>query len=152
VLLAVSLADCVPVFLADPMRGVVALLHAGWRGAAAGILEVGLSVLGDRFGSRAEDLALHLGPSICGECYEVGPEVFDALGAPIPDCPDRLDLRAILARRAVSAGIRTDEITFSGACTRCGDSSFFSHRAGDEERHLGLIGIRPSDVPPGLPR
>ncbi len=80
VLMAVTTADCVPVSVVDPKRRAAALLHAGWRGAAAGILERGVAVLAERAASRAADLHVHLGPSICGRCYEVGPEVFEALG------------------------------------------------------------------------
>ena len=55
-LLAVTTADCVPVFVLDPDVPAVAVLHAGWRGAAAGVLEQGLSLLGNRTGSRTRDL------------------------------------------------------------------------------------------------
>src|SRR5690606_18360795 len=91
-LLAVSVADCVPVSLVDPERRAVALLHAGWRGAAAGILERGLEVLAERLLARPEDLHVHLGPAICGGCYEVGPEVHRALGLPEPPAPAPVDL------------------------------------------------------------
>ncbi|HKJ03286.1 MAG TPA: laccase domain-containing protein, partial [Longimicrobiales bacterium] len=71
VLLAVTAADCVPVFLVDPVGRAVAVLHAGWRGVAGGILEAGVAVLGDRCGSGSGDLHVHLGPAICGSCYKV---------------------------------------------------------------------------------
>jgi hypothetical protein len=70
--LAVTIADCTPVFIAHP-RGVIAALHAGWRGTAAGILSVGLDAMAD-LGCPADECRVHLGPSICGACYEVGPE------------------------------------------------------------------------------
>ena len=79
VLLTVTIADCVPVYLADPVGRRVALLHAGWRGLAAGILEAGVGLLSSR-GSSAADILMHCGVSICGNCYEVGSEVFAALG------------------------------------------------------------------------
>lgn len=141
ILLAVTVADCVPVFVADPRRRAVALLHAGWRGTAAGVLEAGLSVLAERAGSRAEDLHVHLGPSICGSCYEVGPEVFEALGLESPPEPSPVDLRAVLARRASAAGVPEEQITVSAHCTRCGEG-FFSHRGGDRGRQAGFLGIR----------
>lgn len=143
VLLAVTLADCVPVFLVDPGRRAVAVLHAGWRGAAAGILERGVAVLGERAGSGPGDLHLHLGPSICGRCYEVGPEVFEALSLEVPAAPRPLDLRAALFRRAVVAGVPRDRVTASTLCTRCGEGDFFSHRGGDAGRQVGYLGIRP---------
>jgi polyphenol oxidase len=138
ILLTVSVADCVPVSLVDPDRRRVALLHAGWRGAASGILAAGLA----RLGSSAARLRVHLGPAICGQCYEVGPEVHQALGLPPPPSPAPVDVRAALARQAVAAGIAPDHVTVSGHCTRCGPG-FYSHRAGSAERQLGLLGIRP---------
>lgn len=142
VLLAVTLADCVPVFLADPEVPAVALLHAGWRGVAAGILRRGVETLRDRLGSAPERLLLHLGPAICGECYEVGPEVHRALELPDPGRPTPVDLRSVLAERVRGLGIPDDAVTVSGHCTRCGDSPFFSHRAGDVERQVAVAGIR----------
>jgi YfiH family protein len=143
-LLAVTTADCVPVFLVDPERRAVALLHAGWKGAAGGILERGLEVLEERFGSRPADLAVHLGPAICGLCYEVGPEVFMELGLDSPPAPSPVDLRALLARRALERGVRATTLSVSTHCTRCGGSGlFFSHRGGDRARQVGFLGLRP---------
>ena len=143
-LLTVTLADCVPVFVADPTRSAVALLHAGWRGTAAGVLESGFSAMAEAFGSRAADLSVHLGPSICGQCYEVGPEVFSAVGQPAPPSAAPLDLRAVLVGRAVSAGVGDDRVSASRECTRCGAGRrYFSHRRGDRGRHLAYLGILP---------
>jgi hypothetical protein len=140
VLLAVTVADCVPVFLVDAAARRVALVHAGWRGTAAGVLERGLSRLGTSGGAHA--VHVHLGPAICGECYEVGPEVFEALGAPRPTRPTPLDLRGELARRAVACGVDLGRVTVSEHCTRCTGSALFSHRAGDLGRQVGYLGIR----------
>ena len=142
VLLAVAVADCVPVSVVDPARREVALLHAGWRGAAAGVLERGLAVFRSR-GTSLDGLHLHLGPSICGACYEVGGEVFAALGLPVPERPEPIDLRAVLADRAVEAGIAAERVTVSAHCTLCGDGSFYSHRGGDVGRQVGFLGVRP---------
>jgi len=143
VLLGVTVADCVPVFLVDPGERVVGLLHAGWRGAAAGILERGFELLGDEFGSLPEDIHLHLGPAICGKCYEVGSEVHLALGLPEPGEPSPVDLRGHLASRAIAAGVGEGRITESAWCTLCEGSPFFSHRRGDSGRQVGFLGIRP---------
>lgn len=142
VLLTVSVADCVPVFLVDPRRRVVAALHAGWRGVAAGMLEAGTRALASGAGSRPEDLWAHLGPAICGQCYEVGPEVHEALGLPRPSGPTPVDLRGELVRRAAALGVPPDAITVSEHCTRCTGSPLFSHRGGDSQRQMGFIGIR----------
>lgn len=144
VLLTVSVADCVPIFLVDPDRRAVALLHGGWRGIAAGVLEEGVAALRELAGSPADALELHLGPAICGDCYEVGPEVFQALGLEPPPRPAPVDLRAVLVHRALQLGIAAGRITVSAFCTRCGGSPFFSHRAGCGERQVGVLGIRPN--------
>lgn len=139
VLLTVALADCVPIFLLDPGSRAVGLLHGGWRGVAAGILEWGIQTMWDRLGVAADDLELHLGPSISGPRYEVGPEVFSALGMETPSGPAHLDLRAHLAGRARVAGVRPERIGVSAVCVH-DDPRFFSHRAGDDGRHLAVIG------------
>ena len=141
ILLTVSVADCVPVFLVDPSRRAVALLHAGWRGAAAGILERGLEALGGD--AVVREVQMHLGPAICGSCYEVGGEVFEALGYGRPPSPESIDLRAALAHRAVAAGIDPVRITVSEHCTRCGEGGFFSHRGGDSGRQVAFLGVTP---------
>ncbi len=142
VLLAVTVADCVPVWLVHPRRRAVALLHAGWRGIAAGVLESGLAALRTRFGISAGELHLHLGPAICGRCYEVGPEVHDALGLPRPERPTPVDLRTLLRERAISAGVQEAHTTASAHCTRCGELDLFSHRRGRYERQVAFAGIR----------
>lgn len=144
-LLTVSVADCVPVFVAHEEAGAVALLHAGWRGAAAGVLEAGIAALAAGAGADASGARVHLGPAICGECYEVGPEVHEALGLSVPDRPAPVDLRAELAARAVRLGVPSEGITISAWCTRCGDPPFFSHRGGERERQVGILGIRTPD-------
>jgi YfiH family protein len=142
VLLAVAVADCVPVFVVAPELRAVAMLHAGWRGAAAGVLERGLAVLLDEVGAARSELQVHLGPAICSDCYEVGPEVFDALAQPVPAAPTPIDLRRILAERAVAGGVPREEVTISTHCTRCTGSELFSHRGGDGARQVGYVGIR----------
>jgi YfiH family protein len=142
--MAVSVADCVPIFLVDARARVLALLHAGWRGIAAGILELGLQqILTHGAGSLAE-VYCHLGPAICGQCYEVGPEVHRALGLDSPSRPAPVDLRDLLVRRAVTLGLLPGHMSISEFCTRCHADLFFSHRAGHDGRQMGLLGIRSS--------
>lgn len=142
VLMAVTVADCVPVFMVDPSKRSVAMIHAGWRSAAKGILEEGVGILRNRFAGRLEDFHLHLGPSICGECYQVGPEVHEAFGLPRPTAPTPIDLRGILAQRGAAVGIPLRQISRSAFCTRCLNDRFYSHRCGDPERQVGFLGIR----------
>jgi YfiH family protein len=141
VLLTVAVADCVPVTLLDPATRSVTILHAGWRGTAAGIVEAGLAALRQRLDVGADSLVAHLGPAICGECYEVGVEVYRALGLAAPDGPRPLDLRRVVAQRLQTGGIDGGQISVSTWCTRCRDSPFFSHRGGDGHRQVAFVGV-----------
>jgi YfiH family protein len=138
-LLAVSVADCVPIHVVAPDVRAVALLHGGWRGVAAGILENGIAALTHTFGADAAALRVHCGPAICGDCYEVGSEVPAALGL---DTATHVDLRAVVAQRAADAGVAAASISISTHCTRCGDGTFFSHRGGCAERQIAVLGMR----------
>jgi YfiH family protein len=116
-------ADCLPVALATPKA--IAMLHAGWKGLADGVLGAGVEAL------RALDPggAIHaaIGPAAGGCCYEVGDEV----AARFPDAPRRadrtIDLKAIAARRLAAAGVA--QVHDVGRCTMCEPGAFFSHRA-----------------------
>lgn len=137
-LLTVAVADCVPALLYAPGAGVLALLHAGWRGIAAGILPAALERLSEA-GVRATDLLAWWGPAIGPCCYPVEEEVVEALGeaaaGPDPDGwirrgPDgaRVDLRQVLTRQAEARGVPGSAITASERCTSCAPDLFFSHR------------------------
>jgi polyphenol oxidase len=145
--LCVGIADCVPVFIAHP-SGVVALLHSGWRGTAARITTEAIAALA-RYGLAPDELAIHLGPAICGRCYEVSADVGAALTGHTAGGPVRVDLRALIAGHARAAGVT--RITTSPWCTRCHNDRFFSHRAGDVGRQLGVLvagtGTRRVDSP-----
>jgi hypothetical protein len=135
--LAVTVADCTPVFIVHP-AGAVAALHAGWRGTAAGILDVGLDAMAE-LGFPVSECLVHLGPSICGNCYEVGPEVFEAMTGVRPVSKGLLDVRAVLADQAARRGVA--ELTVSPLCTRCHQERLFTHRGGDAGRQLGIIAL-----------
>jgi YfiH family protein len=143
-LLSVSVADCVPVFLVDPTHRAVAAVHAGWRGVAGDGLERALARMGEAFRTRPADVWVHFGPAICGECYEVGPEVHRAVhpARPAPSAPAPIDLRAALLERAAVAGVPSGHGSVSAHCTRCGPGAFFSHRAGSPARQMGVLGVR----------
>jgi YfiH family protein len=132
--MAVTVADCVPVFLAHP-SGALAVLHSGWRGTAARITEVAVQLF-ESLGLRPQDLRLHCGPAICGRCYEVSPEVAAQLTGRDPGAPSLVDLRTIIADHARARGVRA--ISISPLCTRCDNDRFFSHRAGDPGRQIGV--------------
>lgn len=137
ILLTVSVADCVPIFLVDPTLQRVGLLHGGWRGTAAGIVEAGIEAMG----SDPSRLLAHLGPAICGRCYEVGPEVHEGLGLEVPGSPSPVDLRAVQARRLVAGGVPAERVSVSRWCVKH-DDGFYSHRGGHGGRQLGVLGVR----------
>jgi hypothetical protein len=141
-LLLVTVADCVPIYLVAPSRRVVALLHSGWRGTARGILAEGVATLQREAGVEPGELVMHLGVAICGPCYEVGAEVVRGVGRePEGDGPWHVDLREILAAQATALGVA--EVTTSGICPSCRGEEFFSHRGsgGADGRMVAYLGL-----------
>jgi hypothetical protein len=142
--LAVLAADCVPVLLADPRRGLVAAVHAGRRGLAGGVLEVAVGTMLD-LGAKREDLVAAVGPSIGPCCYEVGDDVAAEVTAVLPvtrattragrtalDLPG--GVRHVLAREGVRRA------TAVGGCTAHQPGTFFSHRRdGVTGRQAGIV-------------
>lgn len=78
VMLCIWTADCLPLFLYDPKKGVAAIAHCGWRGICNGIVPNTVSVMTKRFGASPEHIIAAFGPGICRECYEVGEELIEA--------------------------------------------------------------------------
>jgi YfiH family protein len=141
VLLTVTVADCIPVYLVVPGRGV-ALLHAGWRGTAGGILERGAMTLATAARVDLADMIMHCGIGICGECYEVGSEVMAGCGLPVDGAgPWQVDLRGVLAEQAGTLGIRA--VTRSARCSAHERPIFYSHRAsrGADGRMVAYLGM-----------
>jgi YfiH family protein len=141
VLLTVTVADCVPVYLAVPGQGV-ALLHAGWRGTAAGILGRGVERLLAMTGASGADVVMHCGIAICGQCYEVGSEVMAGCGLPADGPgPWHLDLRDTLAGQAARLGV--GRVTVSSLCSAHDRPTFYSHRAsrGADGRMVAYLGM-----------
>lgn len=127
-LVIVTVADCVPVYLFEPDTGSIGLLHVGWRGAAAGILRLGIERITGGEARRVAGLRVCFGPAICGDCYEVGPEVKRALGLD-PVAGSGLDLRGFLRQKAAELGVSMDGMRMSSVCTRCDCDRLHSHRA-----------------------
>lgn len=141
VLMTVTVADCTPVYLLDPIQGAMALLHAGWRGASSRILERGVRLLTGRTGANVEELLMHCGVGICGSCYEVGSEVFEAFGLPVPTGgKGPLDVREQLVRQGQELGI--GQITTSDWCSGHHGDLFHSHRRsrGTDGRMIAYLG------------
>lgn len=141
-LLTVTVADCIPIYLVDPVRRAIGLLHSGWRGTAAGILGRGVEQLVDAAGSSVSDIIMHAGVGICGDCYEVGSEVMAGCGlrAEGPG-PWQMDLREVLVKQAERLGLRN--ISTSAWCSGHDRERFYSHRAsgGSDGRMVAYLGI-----------
>jgi YfiH family protein len=114
-------ADCLPIAIVrcDPARPAVAVVHAGWRGLAAGVVAATVAALGE--GPKAAAVGPAIGPC----CYEVGPEV-SARFDPDLTRDGILDLWSAGARALAAAGV--DWVDRFDLCTRCNPDSFFSHR------------------------
>lgn len=163
VLVGIRTADCVPILLADPSTGVVAAIHAGWRGTAEGIAAGAVRSLMAEWQIDPRNLRAAIGPSIGSCCYEVGPEVAQRFGIRVSQAV-HLDLPAINEMQLRATGV--SNIWKSGACTFCamtgGAASegyrFHSFRREREaagrmvsfigwQKHIG----RTSQGPPGNP-
>src|SRR2546428_248536 len=137
VLLTVTVADCIPVYLTVPQQGAIALVHAGLRGTADGILEQCVELLKWRGFAKASDIVMHCGVGICGKCYEVGSEVAVRLslyGTAL------LDLRTILTDQEQTPGL--DQSTAPPPCSAGARARYFSHRAsrGRDGRMVAYLG------------
>lgn len=151
--IGVRVADCVPILLAGlaQNRPWVAALHAGWRGAVAGILRKGVALFEEQ-GGRPGDLVWALGPGI-GKChFQVGPEVVEAarqdsawketLAESEPSGKYHLDLHGFLRAQASDLGLSAEKEGSVPRCTLCERELLFSFRGGDlEGRQWGWIAI-----------
>lgn len=126
VLLTVTLADCIPIYFLHPASGTLGLVHAGWRGTAAGVLEAGVARLCALTDGSPRELVIHCGVGICGVCYQVGSEVIAAIRRVRVRGPRRLDLRGELAGRALRLGVQ--RVTVSAWCTAHDHDRFHSYR------------------------
>lgn len=140
-------ADCYPLLIFDPRRPAVAVAHLGWRGALAGVAGETLRAMATTYGTRPTDVTVLIGPGICKACYEVGPEVFEAIarrfGRPDVYLEARngralLDLAALAELQFQDAGVDAQRIERTGWCTR-EDDRWFSHRGQRPGRFLTAI-------------
>lgn len=136
VALAVTGADCAPVFLAHPPTGAVAIVHSGWRGTEAKVVLEAVRLLG-RVGVAPDELHVHVGPAICGRCYEVSADVRSRLTGEPCTRSGNVDIRSLIAADVRDAGVA--HVSVSPSCTRCDADRFFSHRGGDAGRQISVI-------------
>ncbi|MDP4096924.1 peptidoglycan editing factor PgeF [Paenibacillus sp. P96] len=152
ILLTSFYADCVPLFFIDPVRRVVGLAHAGWKGTVSEIAVHMVETMVEEYGSKREDLRAAIGPSIGLCCYEVDEVVMDRIMALEADIPGNevwegnvytelgegkwmLDLKQCNRQIMMKAGILPTHIECTTLCTSCNNDLFFSHR-----KEKGLTG------------
>ena len=151
IMIAVCVADCVPILLHDPVKGVVAALHAGWQGTAGNIAGKGVEAMVNMFGCNQKDILAAIGPSIAACCYEVDAPIRDAFkkGGAAFELFAReqgegkwlLDLAAANRRLLADAGLASGQIESEELCVCCSQGLFFSYRrdGGDTGRQVGFI-------------
>ncbi|NOQ84684.1 MAG: peptidoglycan editing factor PgeF [Myxococcales bacterium] len=143
--IAARTADCVPVLIGHPSSGDVGAIHAGWRGAVAGIVSRAIQALGH----DAAGLVVAIGPHIRVEAFEIGEEVAREMeraskGRAVVQRARAMphgDLAALIRLQLRDAGVAEDAIDDVGACTHADAAHFFSHRRehGSTGRHLSAI-------------
>ena len=129
-------ADCLPIAIASPCA--VAMVHAGWKGLAGGVVEEGVAAVLELGGEPAGVVAA-IGPGACGRCYEVGDEVREAFGIAPVGGPQPIDLKAIAREKLEAAGVTVHDVEL---CTIHDDPAlFFSHRRdhGRTGRQAGAV-------------
>jgi len=153
VLVAVEAADCVPILLLDPSRGVYAAVHAGWRGTLGGIVTKTVKVMQDRFGSHLRSIRAAIGPSIGVCCYEVNGTVLAPLKRGfsywaevvenVKGTKAHLDLRGLNRRQLEETGISPGRIETVNLCTACHPDLFHSYRRDGARagRMMSVIGL-----------
>jgi YfiH family protein len=149
--MGVRTADCLPLLIADRIRGTAAVVHCGWRSLALGLAGKVVSVMSGLMGSSEEDLLAAIGPSIGPCCYEVGEEVREAFPAEQREeglFEKRgqslyLDLASGVKTQLLGEGMAPETVEEIAACTSCNPDLFWSWRARkDEERMVSFITVR----------
>lgn len=142
-------ADCVPVFLFEPVKRVIALVHSGWRSTLKDISKEAVIKMKEEFDCRTEDIEAAIGPSIGQCCFEVGEEVyaefintFNWCEAYCKKVKDKwfIDLQSIIKTSLLMQGLEENKILNAGICTKCNNDIFFSHR-GDNGKTGTLTAI-----------
>lgn len=143
VVLCTQHADCVPLFLVDPVRRVIGLSHSGWRGTANRMAAVTVERMNRDYGCRPDDLLAGIGPSIGPCCFEVGEDVA-AVFEQMPETDETcfghrgekatVNLWEINRRLLCEAGVAASNITVTDLCTACHPDVFWSHRVQGKNR------------------
>jgi len=147
---SVRVADCLPILLADPESGIVAAVHAGWRGTAAGVAKHAIQAMLEH-GAKAQNMLAALGPCIGPCCFEIGSDTAKALSMSAADASDFItrtsgmhaDLLEINRFQLLEAGLDQSRIESNKACTACEPERFFSFRRDGKRtgRQLAVVAI-----------
>lgn len=151
--ICVQTADCVPVLLFDPVKKVVAAVHAGWKGTISKIAGKTVAKMTETFGCNPADIVAGIGPSIHMHAYEVGPEVVEAVEANFSNSPALLkpsmnsghayfDLWEANQTVLLEAGIREENIEVIGLCSFEHADLFYSARRDGSDTGRMVSGIR----------
>ncbi len=154
IMIGVCVADCVPILLLDPERCVVAAVHAGWRGTAAGLARKTVEAMKAQFGCNSASIQAAIGPCIMPCCYEVDAPVrqaflqggidWESVSSPAGEKQWKLDLIAANRKLLISAGVPSTAIQAADMCVCCQRELFFSHRRdnGETGRQMGFIMLK----------
>ena len=146
VVLSIQVADCIPLYLADPDNNVIGIVHAGWRGIEKGIVANSINKM-ITLGADNNRIIAYIGPSIQKCCFEIGPEVAKKfpLNFQINSSYDRsfLDLQKLTKNILINNSISYNNIISSNECTKCNSDKYFSYRNTGLKsgRMIGIIGL-----------
>lgn len=145
--LAISIADCIPVFLYSPDKKVAAGIHSGWKGTEYKISQKVIQRMINKYGVNPSEIVAYIGPGISVENYEVSKEVvekFNPSSYKLENGKYFLDLKKDIYEQLTSAGLKEENIEVTSHCTFRDKELFHSHRRekGLTGRMFGVIGIR----------
>ena len=143
IMLGIALADCCGIMIYDPKNHAIMALHAGWRGAKAGIASKGIEIMHKSYGANPEDLLIWLTPCAGVASYEVGEEFVDYFPGFVKNMNGRLcfDLRGYLNQTLIQAGVKPQAIEKSCICTIQEHSFHSFRREGNLGRNLAFLGL-----------
>jgi YfiH family protein len=143
--LIIQVADCLPVFLVDPVTEIIGLAHIGWRGALSGIAEEVIQKSKETYNAKPSNLQIVFGPSIGKCCYKVSDDLAVLFNEKYLDKRGKnnyLDLGYFVKDKFLKAGVKEQNIFVSGECTFCRDKRYQSYRRDKEKagRMIAFIG------------
>ena len=135
-------ADCIPIQFWDSEHCAIGAAHSGWKGTLGEIASCVVGKMTSCFGTRPEKLIAYIGPGICGDCFEISADVFNAFNEKFPELCKResflkkssfpekwqLNLKAFVKESLIKSGVLSSNITVSEDCTCCMEEKYFSHR------------------------